>query len=118
MGADRFRGFAREQGVELTSEIAAAVITRFRKSYPEIPLLWRNVESMARAAIKCPDQRFTLPPELPKVAMVGERLPDGSCTLWAELPSGRRLCYAGARIDDSERWPDGGVKLRIEYFGG
>lgn len=75
------------------------LVTAWRKANPRIVKLWSNVESAATTALE-----YGAPARVPGTAI--KFYPEGSF-LFAELPSGRRIAYAMARLE-------GG---RIKYEG-
>lgn len=89
MGAEKFQETCRGYGVELDIELCRKAVQTYRKTYPEVPRLWRDLEA---AAIKCVEE--------------GSRRQVGriSFTLWRGrhlrmwLPSGRAITYWGAHV--------------------
>ena len=100
IGAEGFyRRFCRH--VEDGRELAARIVGVYRNQWaPAVPRLWRDLEWTARRAMQRPGQ--------PAVARCGVvyRLTTrvGLPCLVCELPNGKLLHYANARIDGADKW--------------
>ena len=100
IGAEGFyRRFCRH--VEGGRELAARIVGVYRNQWaPAVPRLWRDLEWTARRAMLRPGQ--------PTVARCGVvyRLATrvGLPCLICELPNGKLLHYANARIDGADKW--------------
>ncbi len=82
-------GYAENMGIDMTQKQAIESVRIFRETYPEIPVLWKNLENAIIRTIK-----------LKKVSWVGPvafELRKGF--LVAVLPSGRRMYYQKPRLE-------------------
>ena len=90
-------GYAENMGVTITKEFAHECVKKFREKYPEIPILWQDLDNAARKVLLAP-------PNSPVSVRVGvvtfDRLKrkDGRYIMRILLPSGRHLHYMNARI--------------------
>jgi DNA polymerase bacteriophage-type len=94
-----FRRFCRH--VEGGRELATRIVGVYRNQWaPAVPRLWRDLEQAARQAMQRPGQ--------PAAARCGVvyRLTAraGLPCLVCELPNGKLLHYANARIDGADKW--------------
>lgn len=117
--ANSFWGFAnknrRTLGLqEKTFVVCDALKRMWREAHPAISTYWKELEETAILAIANPGQTF----QARKVKMVKQ-----GAWLRVILPSGRSICYAGARVEDgkisymginqySRKWQ------RIKTYGG
>ena len=53
-------GYARAMNVIMTQEEAVQATEVYRKAYPEIPLMWKDLERAAKRAIKNPGGEFSV----------------------------------------------------------
>lgn len=75
------------------------IVDAWRRANPSIVRLWRNVENAAKTALE-----YGAPATVPGTTI--KFYPEGSF-LFAQLPNGRRIAYAMARLEDG----------RIKYEG-
>jgi DNA polymerase len=97
MGAAKFAATCEAQGRGVDLTTAKLGITTYRTTFPEIPLLWREMERAAIAAVR---NRGTT------VRAAGERIAfrlDGKW-LRMRLPSGRELRYRDPKLERDERF--------------
>lgn len=108
MGAGRFIDYARTYGVELTAPEAEAAVRMYRGGFPEVPRLWRDLETAFRLALR------------DGVAVVGDgfrrlafRRSADKRFMRLTLPSGRAMYYFRPRIADGDlvvSLPRGGIQ--------
>jgi DNA polymerase len=104
MGPDRFRETAATYKLILTLREARDAVRDFRAANAPIVVLWHALEACAKAAIVTPGDMFTFK----KLAFrMGDPKGRLAGALLMELPSGRRLVYRNARVEDG----------RIIYWG-
>ena len=104
MGAAKFWETAEKAGVRLTPQEARDAVNAFRLANRPIVFLWHALEACAKAAIQNPD----LTPSFKKIKFrMGDPKGRLAGALLMELPSGRRLVYRNARVEDG----------RIVYWG-
>ena len=104
MGPDKFRETAATYKLILTLQEAREAVHEFRRANALIVHLWHALEFRAKSAISNPSDTFTFQ----KIAFrMGDPKGRLAGSLLMELPSGRRLVYRNARIEDG----------RIVYWG-
>lgn len=91
-GVDKFKATCATYGIKITDELAERAVTSYRTTYKNVVSTWYNQERAMKTAISTgkkvscnavdwiPDKRF----------------------LYCELPSGRRLAYHKARIENDK----------------
>jgi DNA polymerase len=89
MGWSRFQSQCALKGIDLPDELAQAGINGYREKFPEVPRLWRGLETAALAAVRQPGT--TTGYRLIKYKMKGAHL-------HCRLPSGRVIVYPFAEI--------------------
>lgn len=90
-------GYAENMGIKLTPEQAYHAWEVFRKSYPEVVQLWRDLENAAISVLKNGGREKVGP-----VTFDRKKREDGTVILRIELPSGRHIHYLGAKIEMRE----------------
>jgi DNA polymerase len=94
MGWGHLIEVARKQaGVDLTEELARAIVDTFRGNYPKIPEFWRDIENGAK---ECVRSRRTIHHPKFRFRMFGD-------WLIMRIPSGRELFYWQPRFELNER---------------
>lgn len=106
MGGKKFRDSCALQGVTIDANVAELAVKTYRKVHYPIVKLWYNIENAAIAAIQNPGKRFT-------INYTTWFVRDGF--LWCELPSGRKLAYYGAEIQQGKT-PWGEDKAMIYHW--
>jgi DNA polymerase len=97
MGPVKFQETAQTYRLTLTLDEARAAVRSFRQSNQPIVDLWRACERCATSAIKSPGDTFSAV----KLAFrMGDPKGRLAGALLCELPSGRRLVYRNARIEN------------------
>lgn len=91
-------GYAEAMGVNMTQEEAHTSVRVFRESYPEVPQLWKNLDSAAIEVLKRGGKIQTNFVEFSRV-----KRKDGTYVLRLTLPSGRSLHYINARLEVQEK---------------
>ena len=105
MGPGKFQETAATYGLSLTTAEASTAVRNFRRANAPITTLWWSCEVAAKGAIWHSGSTFPVKNKLkfrmgdPKGRLAG--------ALLMELPSGRRLVYRNARVEDG----------RIIYWG-
>jgi DNA polymerase len=89
LGAKTMLENCRKKGIEVTEDLAARAIASYRSVHYPVPLLWRNLEKAAIAAVRNPGKKYTVNRTSWYVA---------GKFLWCVLPSGRKLAYFEPRI--------------------
>jgi DNA polymerase bacteriophage-type len=94
-----FRRFCRH--VEGGRELATRIVGVYRNQWaPAVPRLWRDLERAARQAMQRPGQ-----PAAARCGVVYQLTARaGLPCLVCELPNGKLLHYANARIDGADKW--------------
>lgn len=92
-GVNAMKAFGADK-LGLTDDELQHLVSKWREASPNICRLWRLCESAAKDALDHPGVPY-------KVPGVVTYFRDKN-TMWAELPSGRRLSYWGARIEDRQ----------------
>lgn len=92
-GVNAMKAFGADK-LGLTDDELQHLVSKWREASPNICRLWRLCESAAKDALDHPGVPY-------KVLGVVTYFRDKN-TMWAELPSGRRLSYWGARIEDRQ----------------
>ncbi len=82
-------GYAENMGIDMTQKQAHEAVKVFRETYPEIPVLWYNLENAIIKTIKNKTVNWVGP--------VAFEMRNGF--LCAVLPSGRRMYYQKPRIE-------------------
>ncbi len=93
MGASKFVDYAAQYKVHIQPKDAEDLVKRWRAASPNIPEFWRAAERAAKSAIRSPGKLF----KLPNGCAYGR----DRDALRLILPSGRRLSYWGAHLDES-----------------
>lgn len=88
-------GYAENMGIKLTPEQAYLAWEVFRKSYPEVVKLWRDLEDAAFQVVKKGGHVKVGPVEFSRVKRA-----DGTFVMRILLPSGRSLHYMNMRIEN------------------
>lgn len=88
-------GYAQAMGVELTQAESAQAVKVYRETYPEVPVLWKELHEGAVSAIRHPGKLFEVGP-LGFECM-------GKKVLRMILPSGRALHYINPKVETRER---------------
>lgn len=76
------------------------LIRSWRRASPAIVRLWREAEAAAVRAIRTPGRQFPLCRGKDGYTVAVYRADANG--LWCKLPSGRKLCYSGAFLEDGE----------------
>jgi DNA polymerase len=107
MGHTRFRNMLDEiYDVDITEDFAKRTVNTYRASVPKIVALWKKLQDCFTFTLQQKAKRVKMP-GLSVPIYFGTETVGGVFYVWIELPSGRRLWYAGAHIKDKE----------IRYFG-
>jgi DNA polymerase len=106
----------------LDDDELTALVASWRKANPRIVSLWRTLQKCAMAVVS--DGRMQSDAPLPR----GMRMKKRDGDLVVTLPSGREMCYVGARIDVGKKFGNptltymgrsSGVRFeRLETYGG
>lgn len=118
-GEGAFLSMAENYGVRLPSAEVKRVIDGWRAAHPKVVLAWNYLEKTAFKAMRNPGKAFRVSDYMARSgeepACFGIRyLYDGK-HLWCQLPSGERLCYPFAEIEDVKKpW---GTSKSITYWG-
>jgi DNA polymerase len=104
MGPDKFRETAATYKLTLTLQEARDAVRDFRLANAPIVSLWHALEACAKNAITHPDDTLTFKKIKFFMASPQKR---AAGALLMELPSGRKLVYRNARVEDG----------RIIYWG-
>lgn len=99
-------GYAANYGVDMSKEDAAYAVDLFRKTYKEVVTCWYDLENACFAVVRDGVKTKTVGP-------LTFEMFDG--VLLMHLPSGRRLHYIGAKIEDREFF--GKMKPTLIYQG-
>lgn len=92
MGWKKFQSTALAQhGLTLTEDESRKYVGFYRESHDKVVGFWKLLEQAAMTAVANPGERVNLP--LSQLTFV-----KSGSLLWLRLPSGRLLCYPGARI--------------------
>lgn len=99
MGADKFLFRCVEQrNLKLDGSTSKRAVKGYRERYPEVVDAWGECERCAIAAIENPGEIFKISSGKISYRMVGR-------SLYAKLPSGRKLCYPFAKVEhEINRW--------------
>jgi DNA polymerase len=92
-GAKAFAGMARNFGVDISEDKADEIKISWRAKHSQIVLLWSEVDSAARRAIRNPRRVF----QAARCLFTWDK---GSMRI--QLPSTRRLFYQGAKLGERE----------------
>jgi DNA polymerase len=105
MGAGRFIESAAAYGVSISGPEAKSVVDDYRGSYAEIPKFWYALESAAVSAVQTPGRVFWAGPIA--YCVVGR-------TLYAKLPSGRKIAYSDPQVKHEQtQW---GERPKLSYM--
>lgn len=96
-------GYAETMGIILTPKEAYEAWEIFRKSFPEVVQLWRNLEDAALEVLKRGGRVKTNFVEFSRI-----KRKDGTYILRITLPSGRGIHYVNARIEPQQKEGRGG----------
>jgi DNA polymerase len=104
-------GYARAMGIEMSQEDSIRAVSVYRKKFPEVPRLWKNLDRAALSAVK--------DGVINQVDMISF---DGTnpSVLRMILPSGRALHYAEPQIDEvsfTNREGETYTKECVSYMG-
>lgn len=102
-------GYAENMGIEMTMEKAHEIVRVFRNSYPEICKTWFNLEEAIRDVLGGTQTvRFVGPNDCIKIDKAVVSCNDYYRTiLRIHLPSGRKLHYMDASVEDTKMpWQD------------
>ena len=100
----------------LTEAEMQEIVTNWRAASPSIPRLWREAEQAAKAALENPGKTAQM--------RCGVKYRKDGDALRCELPSGRRLSYWGARLEDGsivymgQGGTSGGGWVKKDTWGG
>jgi DNA polymerase len=106
LGAKRFAETCKTYGMEVSDELAERAVKAYRKIHYPVVRLWHNYERAAVMAIENPGKAYTI--NKCRFFVKGK-------FLFAQLPSGRRLAYYGARIDVVPSFY--GPRKRLSHMG-
>lgn len=113
-GIGAFQSMARNYQVRVADELAAKIRDMWRLDNPWAQKFWYALDNAALTAMHRPGERF----EVGRVAYVyTPGIMNGIGALWCELPTGRYICYPGARLEDLET-PWGEPRLGITAIKG
>ena len=88
MGWRKFQLKMRQEGIEMTDEMAQLIVSLYRQTYPGIPQLWRELEFLARTHMLKKDSMFET--DYTGLIFAHQRI---------ILPNGMPLMYPGLRHD-------------------
>lgn len=91
MGVSKFEDQCIKFGKPVGEETAHRAVQAYRETYWEIPVLWRDMERAAIAAVKEPGRTFEIPNGLIQFRVAHD-------FLQMRLPSGRRLFYRDPKV--------------------
>jgi DNA polymerase len=106
-----FHSMAKNYGVEVTDEEAAAIANRWREGHPEVIRFWTNIESAAKLAVENPGKIYSYR----GIKYTVQTFPAGFSALRCKLPSGRILTYNQPSLEKIEK--NGKKKLAVSYMG-
>jgi len=108
-GEGSFQAMAKVYGVKVSSATAKAMVKAWRKENTWAVDFWDELAFASVSAVRAPGVVF----QAGRLEFRYEsRALGGIGALWLTLPSGRRLCYPGARIDlVKTKW--GGEKITV-----
>lgn len=107
MGAPKFQKTAWDMyRLALTDEQSKMAVDNYRKANAAVPVLWKQYEGAAVAALECADDRGT------RAGKCDFLIKDKF--LWVTLPSGRRLAYREPQI--AWRETDYGARKTLEFW--
>ena len=108
MGAAKFYSrCVEDRNLNITRELANKSVKGYRHKYPQVPLSWTECEQASIKAIQYPGKSFTACNSKIVYKLIGTRL-------FAQLPSGRKLCYPHAVVrSEVNRW---GKLQEIIYY--
>ncbi len=109
MGIPKFQITCKNQGQEVSEQLARAAINAYRSAHKPVVKLWSNIERAAIAAVENVGKKFTINRTSWWVK---------NDFLWCLLPSGRRLAYATPMVNyELPRW-GGTEKIPVLYHYG
>jgi DNA polymerase len=108
MGWQKFEDQCIKFGKPVGEETAQRSVTAYREEYPEIPMLWRDMEDAAIWAVKNPGKVSQIPNGLIKFRVVNGYLQ-------MALPSGRRLFYKDPLV--VRRMKFGRMRDQLTFMG-
>lgn len=95
-GVNALKAFGADK-MGMSEEEMQNTVALYRKSNPKIAALWNDLE---RSAIRAVEQRGCVTAKCKRIQFEYER-----GILWMTLPSGRRIAYFKARIEDNPKRP-------------
>ena len=107
MGAAKFVSTCATYGIEITEDFSKVVVDAYRSKFWTVKSEWEDQEAAAMEAVRNPWRHV----DAGRVSWVYDKK-----FLYCELPSGRRLAYPRAFIQDREM-PWGGMKSSLGYYG-
>lgn len=109
LGFRKFHQSCRDDGLEISEDVARASIDTYRRVHSPVVKLWSNLERAAIAATLNPGKRYTINRTAWFVS---------GKFLYCELPSGRRLAYYGPEVkQELPKW-GGDEKRPVLYHWG
>ena len=102
-GVGALRAFGADK-MGMSDEEMQETVDLWRRSNPSVVRLWKSLEASAKACIR---------DRSPKISSVGHvRFDYEDGNLFMTLPSGRRLCYWGAKLEPSRKF-DGETVISV-----
>jgi DNA polymerase len=118
MGPGRFQENAASNGLKFTAEECEHIVKEWRAANPKIVQFWWDLDNAAKNVIgdwhAHPAHPVTIRWVGKKIELQTSRARNGSCLLTILLPSGRRLYYRNARLEQD---PDNAMRVQIVYSG-
>jgi DNA polymerase len=109
MGKPKFLDTCKNQGQEISEEVASVAVDTFRRENAPVVTLWSNLGKAAIAAVQNPGKKYTIN----HTAWFVQRN-----FLWCELPSGRRLAYAyPSVVYVTDKWRSGVKNSELRFWG-
>ncbi len=106
-GVGAFQSMAKNYGVKVADKVADNIKLAWREANPAIVHYWYDLESMAKAAVMSPGQKYSVG--------ATSYLVKGSF-LWCQLPSKRVLCYPYPKLEKIKT-PWDAYKDAVTYMG-
>ncbi len=107
MGKPKFLATCKQQGQDISEEVASVAVDTFRRVNSPIVKLWEMLGRAAIAAVENPGKKYTINRTAWSVS---------GGFLWCELPSGRKLAYPSPSVRyESGKWHG---KQPVLYFWG
>jgi len=106
MGLNKFVITAKNNGLDISEELAKKAHTAFREKYPKVPKVWYNME---KAAIYAVESKKRVTVNRVSWYVQGD-------FLFCELPSGRKLSYYGPVVHQ-ESTPWGQTHSKLYHWG-